>query len=141
MQFPPDSRPTVLVVDDDETVRNLLRITLKRQGFEVCLAASGMEALSLCKNLTTTFAVVLLDVRMPGLDGPQTLTELQRITPNLACCFMTGDPGIYDTTALLGLGAAAVFTKPFQLNQLVEVLRQLAADGRTETPGLAVLSA
>jgi DNA-binding NtrC family response regulator len=134
MQCLGNSRPAVLVVDDEEMVRNLLRAALEREGFEVRLAVSGREALSLCEYEGTTFAAVLLDVRMPGLDGPQTLSEMRRIMPDTPCCFMSGNPGHYEGMELLDRGAVALFAKPFRLNHVAEVLWQLvrAERGRTE---------
>jgi DNA-binding NtrC family response regulator len=71
-------------------------------------------------------AVVLLDVVMPGMDGPRTLAALQTISPAVPCCFMTGDPNPYTAEALLQFGAVRVFRKPFALDEVTETLDQLA---------------
>ncbi len=139
---PPDGqKPAVLVVDDDKAVRNLLWVGLEKQGFEVWLASSGTEALNLCKHQGKTFAAVLLDVCMPNLDGPQTLSALQRLAPEVPCCFMTRDPGSYGIAELLNQGVATVFAKPIRLREVGETLWQLVGEGREEVPEIAAGSA
>ncbi len=69
---------------------------------------------------------MLLDVRMPGMDGPQTLAALKRINPAVLCCFMTGYAGDYTGEGLLALGAVRLFEKPFQLDEIAPALWQTA---------------
>jgi CheY-like chemotaxis protein len=116
-------KPIVLVVDDDEAVGLMLGLSLRRSGFVVQLAASGPEALPLYRENRQSIALVLLDVQMPGMDGPATLAAIQTINPEVQCCFMSGQTGKYSTTELLALGAAHVLTKPFvSLNVLSRLL-------------------
>ena len=69
----------------------------------------------------------MLDVLMPGLDGPRTLAALQELNPQIRCCFMSGDLGSYTEDRLQSLGAVAVLQKPFRLAEVAEVLRQLSS--------------
>jgi CheY-like chemotaxis protein len=119
-------RPEVLVVDDDEPVRTLLELGLRRCGFTVRMAANGREAVEMYRRHRDDIAAALLDVQMPGLDGPGTLVALKGLDPDLPCCFVTGDPGTYEVEDLLALGASCVLYKPFRLGEVVEVVRQLA---------------
>jgi CheY-like chemotaxis protein len=119
-------RPGILVVDDEPAIRTLLQLVLEKQGFAVFLAANGLQALECDQRCRSTIAVVLLDVRMPGWDGPQTLTALQQLNPALCCCFMTGGAGGYTVEDLLERGPARVFPKPFRLGELAADLEQLA---------------
>jgi len=130
----------VLIADDEAEVRDVLHDKLQQEGFSVWLAADGQEALDLYRNHCETIDVVLLDVRMPALDGPQTLAALQEITPQVRCCFMSGYLGSYTEENLRDLGAATVFAKPFRLAEVAHVLGELAgrrpwsvAAGRSET--------
>lgn len=107
--------PTVLVVDDQSLVREVLRAGLRCCGFEVLLAGDGGEAIDLYRRDHDTIAIVLLDVQMPGLDGPEVLTALRTIDPNVRAFFMTGDSGRYDVDGLLAMGARQVFAKPFNV--------------------------
>ena len=118
----------ILVVDDEPLLRGLLKTVLGRQGFAVWLAANGVQAIDLCQQHHDSIHVGLLDVRMPGLDGPQTMAALQEIKPKLPFCFMTGDPGIYQISDLLARGARYVFRKPFQLDEINKVVYSLAYD-------------
>jgi two-component system cell cycle sensor histidine kinase/response regulator CckA len=116
----------VLVADDDPEVRDAVHDGLRRQGFAVWLAADGQEALDLYRSHCETIDVALLDVCMPGLDGPQTLAALQEITPQVRCCFMSGYLGSYTAERLRDLGAVTVFAKPFHLAEVAHVLGELA---------------
>jgi CheY-like chemotaxis protein len=120
----------VLVVDDDAGVRRLLEVGLPGPGLAVRVAASGPEAVALYRRHHRSIGVVLLDVRMPGMDGPATLAALQQVVPGLRCCFMSGDLGPYSEGDLLERGAALVVTKPLpRLADLRELLRRVA-EGR-----------
>jgi CheY-like chemotaxis protein len=116
----------VLVADDDEAVRRLLAIGMRTHGFAVWLARDGPEAVDLYRAHRDEIDVVLLDVRMPGLDGPGTLAALREIDPRVRGCFMTGDAGHYTDRTLVELGAAAVFRKPFRLREITRQLLHLA---------------
>jgi len=123
---PQEASPGILIVDDDESIRNLLQVALERQGFQVWLAADGFEAVGVFQSYRTRINLVLLDVRMPVLDGPACLTALREIDPEVRCCFMTGHAGHYTERELEERGAAAVFPKPFSLCDLAHRLWQLA---------------
>src|SRR4051794_9919088 len=87
----PVRRTAVLVVDDEVSVRDVLRRFLEHAGFTVWAVAGGQEALELYDRHRNEIGLVLLDVRMTGLDGPRTLAALRRIDPQVRCCFMSGD--------------------------------------------------
>src|SRR6516165_1997758 len=114
----PHDKPGVLVVDDQPFVRCLLQLGLERNGFDVWLAADGREAIRLYRKHRDDIAVVLLDVHMPGLDGPQTLDALRELNPEVRACLMSGDAGIDDPEGLRQRGAARVIVKPFMLEDL-----------------------
>jgi len=122
------SLPAVLIVDDQPYVRDVLRRGLEKNGFEAWQAASGWEALEIYQHHWDEFAAVLLDVRMPGLDGLQTLRCMMHINPKVRACFMSGDLGDYSESQLLNQGAVRVLAKPFHLDEVVSVLRQIAGD-------------
>ena len=121
----PRDKPGVLVVDDENLVRIMLQLGLERSSFEVWLACNGREAIHLYRKHRDRIDVVLLDVRMPGLDGPQTLDVLRELNPKVLACFMTGDTGAYHLEELRQRGAAHVIAKPFRLEQLAAILRLL----------------
>ncbi len=123
---PPRGRPGVLVVDDDHLVRIMVQLGLERNGFEVWMAATGAEAIQEYQARPERIGVVLLDVQMPGLDGPATLEALRKINPEVRVCFMSGGMGKYDPEGLRQRGAMYVLAKPFQMSELANVLWLLA---------------
>jgi CheY-like chemotaxis protein len=117
--------PTVLVADDDDTVRRVVAFALPLYGFRVLAAADGEEALALYREHGHEVSLVLLDVFMPGLDGPETFQALREIDPDVRCCFMTGYPGPRFAESLLALGAELFIPKPFMPAELARSLWQL----------------
>src|SRR5688572_9012514 len=81
----------ILIVDDDEMIRTLLGEFFRSREIPVWLASDGEEAIELFAQLDLDIGLVLLDVRMPEMDGPQTLRKLQVIRRDVPCYFMTGD--------------------------------------------------
>jgi two-component system, response regulator, stage 0 sporulation protein F len=67
----------ILIVDDEEHIRLLFKEELEEEGYSVDLASNGFEALEKIKNLD--FGVVILDIKMPGMDGIQTLSEIKKV--------------------------------------------------------------
>jgi CheY-like chemotaxis protein len=105
----------------------LLRCALRRVGFAVWLAVNGPEAVQLYQQRREQIDLVLLDVCLPEMDGPETLRALRRIDAQVLCCFMSGYRGVCPEEELAELGVARFFTKPFALAQLVQELWLLAA--------------
>ena len=122
----------LLVVDDEESVRDVLNGWMRLHGFAVWLAANGHEALDLYRRHGADIDVVLLDVRMSGLDGPHTLAALRDLDPQVCGCFMSGGLGNYTAEALRDLSPAAIFPKPFQLPEVTRVIRELAGKAARE---------
>jgi CheY-like chemotaxis protein len=105
--------PEVLVVDDSPMVHLLLKAVLPRHGLAVSGASCGEEALEIYRRRRDAISLVLLDVHMPGMDGPQTLSALRQLDPAVRCCFMSADSGDYSVEELMGLGGMAFLAKPF----------------------------
>jgi DNA-binding response OmpR family regulator len=118
-------RPVVLVVDDEPMVRDVLEQYLTREGFEVLTASNGAEALAVCLSQPGRVALALLDVRLPGLDGAETMAALRQEEAAVRCCLMGGLVEDAERERLLALGAAEVFVKPFDFAVLAGTLRGL----------------
>lgn len=123
--MPDECGPCVLLVDDDDLVREALGSSLRRSGFTVLPAAGGTEAVDLYRLHGTRVVVVLLDVKMPLMDGPQTLAALRELDSGVRCCFMSGYAEDYSRDQLLALGASHFFIKPFSMMEITVALRQL----------------
>jgi len=128
-------KPIILVADDEPLIRDLLLRYLSAHDFHPLLARNGQEALDIYRAKGEEIALVLLDIRMPGLSGPETLTAIQAINPRVRCCFMSGDFGVYSPEELQARGALHLFTKPFLPRELVSVLRRLAVEEEQEALG------
>lgn len=98
---------------------------MEKEGFAVWLAGNGYEALEVCGRHASEIDLVLLDVCMLGLDGPQTLASLRQLNPALSCCFLSGHTCPYTDEELLDLGTAEVLPKTFRAAKLAPILRRL----------------
>ena len=119
---------TLLLVDDDQDLRELIACHLSRTGLQVRLAASGEEAIELaCRDPPDA---ILLDGRMPGMDGLTTLRELRARPQTVAVpvVLMTAGLARGDLEAALTAGCAGVIAKPFDARTLATQLRQLVPE-------------
>ncbi len=120
--------PVLLVVEENDSVRRMLDMALRQYHFAVILAADGPEAIAQFKKQGEEMDLVLLDVGMSPLSGPETLSALKQINPHVRCCFMTGDASSQCSEALLAQGALHIFRKPFSsIADLAETLHRLLA--------------
>lgn len=110
------SKLQVLVVDDEWNMRNLLRIYLTKEGFEVKEASTGREALSIAQK--HTFDMILLDVMLPDMDGWQVCKAI-REKDQVAILMLTARSETKDKVYGLGIGADDYLTKPFEPEELI----------------------
>lgn len=112
--------PRVLVVDDDPGIRETMGDILALEGFEVAVASDGEAAVALCAKQSFDFA--LLDIRMPGMDGVETLQAMKAMMPDLRVVMITG----FETGDLarraMEAGAEAVFRKPLDVASFLPLL-------------------
>jgi CheY-like chemotaxis protein len=114
------SKPKVLVVDDDAGIRETMSDILSLEGYDVTAAGGGREAVALCIKQRFDFA--LLDIRMPEMNGVETLREIKRIDPKLRAIMITGyDVGTLANEAM-DAGAEAVFRKPLDVASFLPLL-------------------
>lgn len=116
----------VLVVADETAVLGVLAARLRSKGYKVWVAGHGYQAIEFYQRHRGEIAVVLLDVLMPGMDGPRNLAALQKLCPTVRCCFMSGNPTPSTEEALLQMGAIRVFRTPFAFTEVIDTLNQLA---------------
>lgn len=111
---------TILVVDDEPKLRALLQEFLNQHGFTVTTAASGEEALDVFQRSSPS--VVLLDIKMPGMDGLTALREIRALRPSATVIMITGLEGEQAMAEAQALGANGYIVKPFNLEYLETVL-------------------
>ena len=118
-----ESKPRVLVVDDDRAVRDSLRRSLEFNGYEVVLAADGAEGLVAVGAQHPD--VVVVDVMMPRLDGIETTRALRAAGNDVPILVLTARDAVGDRVEGLDAGADDYLTKPFALEELLARLRAL----------------
>jgi CheY-like chemotaxis protein len=118
--------PTVLIVEDEESVRSFVRIVLEREGFRVLQATHGVEALSLLDDPRVTTDVLLTDVMMPQMGGRELAERVLAVQPDVRVVFMSGY--VSDKSLLTGVAErqAAFLQKPFAIEDLVRAVRTAA---------------
>src|SRR3954449_3665433 len=112
---------TILVIDDEEIMREILDTLLSREGYDVRLAASGEEGLELARSMP--FDAAIVDIMMPGLNGIETLDELKRIDEDLAVLIITAYASVESAIAAMKNGAFDYITKPFKNDEVLVVVR------------------
>lgn len=108
----------VLIVDDDEQVRNTISRILKRSGYEPILAESGNHAVELLG--THTFAVILSDINMPMMNGVEFLKKVRQYDLDVPVLLITGDPSVQTAASAIKFGAFRYLLKPIEPKELTE---------------------
>ena len=125
--------PKILLVDDEERFRTNLRKMLAAQGFDITALASGPEALDELGR--HPYDVILLDVRMPVMDGMETLAAIKKDHPDTEVIILTGHASVDAAAEIIRLGAAEFLLKPCPLEEIIAKIettydRKLARQGK-----------
>jgi DNA-binding NtrC family response regulator len=115
---------SILAVDDEQNLLELLITALGKRGFKVRTASSGTEALKLVEN--ESFQLALLDIKMGPVNGVQLLKEIKDRRPVIKVIMMTAYPTLETRLDASENGASAYLTKPVDLQKLVETINSLA---------------
>ena len=126
---------TILIVDDEETVRAVGKKMLGRMGFSVLTAIDGRDAIDLFRKQSDTIDCVLLDLTMPRLDGEEAFRELRRIRPDVAVILCSGYNEQDATQRFSGKALAGFLHKPYNMATLRETLMEVLPDDRTPLSG------
>lgn len=116
----------LLIVDDQQGVRRLLYEAFTDEGYRVRIAAGGQEALKMIGQEVPD--IILLDVKMPGMNGLETLAELKKINANIPVLMMTAYGDLDMISHAKRLGVKHYITKPFDLNEVKLLVKGLLAD-------------
>lgn len=117
------SQPTVLVVDDDEGIQQMLNLFLRKSGFSKVVVGTGQEAISVIKKQKFDFC--FLDLMLPDLGGDEVYKMAKIYQPDLPIVMITGYPDSQILDNILSRGPVTVLKKPLQLAQLNQTLRIL----------------
>ncbi|MEN6630842.1 MAG: sigma-54 dependent transcriptional regulator, partial [Candidatus Polarisedimenticolia bacterium] len=120
--------PTILVVDDEASLRRLLSFTLARRGFRVALAETGEQAVEMVELDPPD--ICLLDVMLPGIDGLEVLRRARRLVPDLPVIMMTAFGTVERAVEAMKLGAHDFIAKPFDMDRLDIAVKNALSMGR-----------
>src|SRR5947208_8068731 len=119
---------SILVIDDEEIMRDILETLLKGEGYSVRLATSGEEGVEMAKNYP--FDAAIIDVMMPGMDGMATLEALKKLDDELAVIMVTAFASVENAITAMKRGAFDYITKPFKNDEVLVVLKNAMERGR-----------
>jgi DNA-binding response OmpR family regulator len=112
----------ILVVDDDETIRNSMKAILEDEGYIVDVACTGEEAIQL--TMKKTYNIALLDIRLPDMEGVELLKLMRDSVPRTRKVMVTGYPSMQNAIAALNKNADAYLLKPLDLEKLLALVRE-----------------
>jgi DNA-binding NtrC family response regulator len=123
-----DTKPNLLIVDDELSVRDSLGKWFREEGYEVCVAESAQAALT--QMADHPFDLALVDIKMPGTDGVQLLHRMREIDPDMPVIIMTGYASVETAVAALKDGAYDYISKPFDPDDMAHTVRNALAHKR-----------
>ena len=122
--MPQGGTETILLVDDEELIRDLGQRILTKAGYTILTASNGEEALDLYGSNKGNISLVMLDLIMPGMGGKQCLEELLKIDPDVKVLVASGYSADGPTKQALSSGAKGFVAKPFDMRQVLEMVRK-----------------
>jgi len=125
---------TILIVDDEEIVRELLADMLSDTDMQAVTAESGLVALDMYRKPEAHFDLVVVDMSMPGMDGPAVSREIRKLNPSQKIIIATGSYGTdAELAELKKIGIADIMRKPFTMEEMLSVFeRVMSEEGRCQ---------
>ena len=117
-----DKHAKILVVDDDENIRNTMRTILEDEGYVVDSAATGSEAVQ--KTQKSAYNIALLDIRLPDMEGVELLKLIKDTVPRTRKIMVTGYPSMQNAIAALNKNADAYLIKPIDIENLLNTVKE-----------------
>jgi len=115
-------RARILVVDDDETIREVMSTILKEKGYIVDTAETGKEAIE--KSNTNFYNLALIDMRLPDMEGTKLLTTLRETTPKMVKIIVTGYPSLQNAMEAVNKNADAYILKPVNMEKVLATIKE-----------------
>lgn len=110
---------TVLIAEDESSIRDFVTVNLKISGYEAIEAVNGLQAIEIFENNASEIDIALLDIMMPGCDGFEVCRRIREISPHTGIIFLSAKTLEEDKINGLTLGADDYITKPFSINELL----------------------
>jgi DNA-binding NtrC family response regulator len=117
-----DKKTNVLVVDDEPSIRKVLKAILEEKGHNVETAENGKEAIR--KSKSRFYNLSLIDIRLPDMEGVKLLTKMKETTPKMAKIMITGYPSLQNAVEALNKGADAYIIKPLNIDKTLATIEE-----------------
>ncbi|MBF0497691.1 MAG: PAS domain S-box protein [Deltaproteobacteria bacterium] len=124
-EMPPGGDETILLVDDEAAISNLVTQLLVTHGYSVLTAANGFEALQVYKQNVDQIALIILDLNMPEMDGRACLEQLRQMDPEVKVIIYSGFSSESVKESAIAAGAKTFLTKPFNVVKMLTVIREV----------------
>ena len=118
-----ESKGSILIVDDDPSIRKVLAAILEEKGYTVDTAETAKKAIQ--KSKTNFYNLALLDIRLPDMEGTELLTQMKQTTPPMIKIMVTGYPSIQNAVEALNKGANAFIIKPLNIDHALAIIEKL----------------
>lgn len=112
----------ILVIDDEESIRKTVSLTLQYAGYRVDTAENGKQAIE--KAQDNFYNLALIDIRLPDMEGTELLTALKETTPRMIKIILTGYPALESAIRAVNKGADAYLIKPVNTDELLKVIKE-----------------
>lgn len=127
-KYPRGRGELILVVDDEDNIREIAKATLEKFGYRVVTATDGTDAIGVYAQHENDIAVVLTDLAMPFLDGASAISAIKRFNPSIKTVAMSGLINAEQSANLKSLGVQAILSKPFTAEKLLTTLAEILQD-------------
>jgi CheY-like chemotaxis protein len=124
----PEGTETLLIVDDEDAIRNILRTAFTRKGYTVVSASNGLEAIEILSDRSHSIDAVLLDINMPGASGVDVVRTIKAFRSELPVLILSGHINTDTRNVLEQLGQADFVSKPYRLDELGRRIRIMIGD-------------
>ena len=117
-------KAVIMIVDDEEVIRNMVNVFLKSYGYEVILASNGMEAIEKIQQTGVEVSLVFLDMMLPGITGMEVFKRLRQTNPKIKAILTSG----YTQDILeeeLDESTTSFLQKPFRINELIQKIEEM----------------
>jgi DNA-binding NtrC family response regulator len=121
---------SILVVDDDNGVRDMLSSVLNDEGYVVEAVENGKEAVKACEK--SVFEVALIDIELPDMKGTELLSKLKKMQPKMVKIIITGHPSLESAMKAVNERADGYLLKPFEVTELLEKIKKLLSEKTEE---------
>lgn len=121
---------SVLIVDDDSGIREMLSTVLDDEGFMVETAENGKQAIKACEK--SPFDVALIDIELPDIKGTELLNRLKKIQPKMIKIIITGHPALESAMKAVNERADGYVLKPFEIKELLNKIKELLNEKTNE---------